>query len=90
MQRFRLWFSSESGVCGNDHRKRSNALEAHCTTRGHHQALKLGRGLPVGPLKLGDRIGVRKILALSKSDRIREEGLQKGICIEIDLSRRGL
>ena len=42
------------------------------------KALKLGYGLPIGPLELGDRIGVWKILAMSESDRIREEGPTRG------------
>jgi 3-hydroxybutyryl-CoA dehydrogenase len=42
------------------------------------KALKLGYGLPVGPLELGDLIGVWKILAMSEENRIREEGPEKG------------
>ena len=42
------------------------------------KALKLGYGLPIGPLELGDRIGVWKILAMSEADRIREVGPDKG------------
>ena len=42
------------------------------------KALKLGYGLPLGPLELGDSIGVWKILAMSEADRMREEGPVKG------------
>ena len=42
------------------------------------KALKLGYGLPIGPLELGDSIGVWKILAMSEEDRMREEGPEKG------------
>jgi 3-hydroxybutyryl-CoA dehydrogenase len=42
------------------------------------RALKLGYGLPIGPLELGDRIGVWKILAMSEGDRMREVGPEKG------------
>jgi 3-hydroxybutyryl-CoA dehydrogenase len=42
------------------------------------KALKLGYGLPIGPLELGDSIGVWKILAMSEGDRVREVGPEKG------------
>jgi 3-hydroxybutyryl-CoA dehydrogenase len=42
------------------------------------KALKLGYGLPIGPLELGDSIGVWKILAMSEGDKMREEGAEKG------------
>ena len=42
------------------------------------KALKLGYGLPVGPLELSDSIGGWKILAMSEADRMREEGPVKG------------
>lgn len=42
------------------------------------KALRLGYGLPHGPLELGDLIGVWKILAVSEKDRIRELGPEKG------------
>jgi 3-hydroxybutyryl-CoA dehydrogenase len=42
------------------------------------KALKLGYGLPIGPLELGDSIGVWKILAISEGDRMREVGPEKG------------
>ena len=42
------------------------------------KALKLGYGLPIGPLELGDSIGVWKILAMCEGDRVREVGPEKG------------
>jgi 3-hydroxybutyryl-CoA dehydrogenase len=42
------------------------------------KALKLGYGLPIGPLELSDLIGGWKILAMSEADRMREEGPAKG------------
>ena len=42
------------------------------------KALKLGYGLPIGPLELSDLIGGWKILAMSEVDRMREEGPEKG------------
>jgi len=42
------------------------------------KALKLGYGLPIGPLELSDLIGGWKILAMSEADRMREEGPEKG------------
>lgn len=42
------------------------------------KALKLGYGLPIGPLELSDLIGGWKILAMSEADRMREEGPVKG------------
>lgn len=41
------------------------------------KALKLGYGLPIGPLELFDLLGVWKILAISEADKIREMG-EKG------------
>jgi 3-hydroxybutyryl-CoA dehydrogenase len=42
------------------------------------RALKLGYGLPIGPLELGDSIGVWNILAMAEGDRMRELGPEKG------------
>lgn len=42
------------------------------------KALRLGYGLPIGPLELGDHIGVWRILAISEKDRMRELGPEKG------------
>jgi 3-hydroxybutyryl-CoA dehydrogenase len=42
------------------------------------KALKLGYGLPIGPLELGDLIGAWKILAMSEEDRMKEVGPEKG------------
>jgi 3-hydroxybutyryl-CoA dehydrogenase len=42
------------------------------------KALKLGYGLPVGPLELSDLIGGWKILAMSEADRMREVGPETG------------
>lgn len=42
------------------------------------KALKLGYGLPIGPLELGDLIGVWKILAMSEKDRMKEVGPERG------------
>jgi 3-hydroxybutyryl-CoA dehydrogenase len=42
------------------------------------KALKLGYGLPIGPLELGDSIGVWNILAMAEGDRMREVGPEKG------------
>ena len=42
------------------------------------KALKLGYGLPIGPLELFDLLGVWKILAISEVDKIREVGGEKG------------
>jgi 3-hydroxybutyryl-CoA dehydrogenase len=42
------------------------------------KALKLGYGLPIGPLELGDLIGAWKIFAMSEEDRMREVGPEKG------------
>jgi 3-hydroxybutyryl-CoA dehydrogenase len=42
------------------------------------KALKLGYGLPIGPLELSDLIGGWKIFAMSEADRIREVGPEKG------------
>jgi 3-hydroxybutyryl-CoA dehydrogenase len=42
------------------------------------RALKLGYGLPIGPLELSDLIGGWKILAMSEADRMREVGPEKG------------
>ena len=42
------------------------------------QALKLGYGLPVGPLELSDLIGGWRIFAMSEADRMREVGPEKG------------
>jgi 3-hydroxybutyryl-CoA dehydrogenase len=42
------------------------------------KALKLGYGLPIGPLELGDLIGVWKILSMSEKDRMKEVGPEKG------------
>ncbi len=42
------------------------------------RALKLGYGLPIGPLELSDLIGGWKIFATSEEDRMRELGPEKG------------
>ena len=42
------------------------------------KALKLGYGLPLGPLELCDRTGIWNILATLEPDRLREEGPGKG------------
>jgi len=42
------------------------------------KALKLGYGLPIGPLELSDLIGGWKIFAMSEEDRMREIGPEKG------------
>lgn len=42
------------------------------------KALKLGYGLPIGPLELSDLIGGWKIFATSETDRMREIGPEKG------------
>lgn len=42
------------------------------------KALRLGYALPIGPLELGDHIGVWRILAISEKDRMRELGPEKG------------
>jgi 3-hydroxybutyryl-CoA dehydrogenase len=42
------------------------------------KALKLGYGLPIGPLELGDLIGAWKILAMSEEDRMKEVGPERG------------
>lgn len=42
------------------------------------KALRLGYGLPIGPLELGDLIGAWKILAISEKDRMRELGPERG------------
>jgi len=42
------------------------------------KALKLGYGLPVGPLELSDLIGGWKIFAMSEADRMREIGPEEG------------
>ena len=42
------------------------------------KALRLGYGLPIGPLELFDLLGVWKILAMSEADKIREVGAEKG------------
>lgn len=42
------------------------------------KALKLGYGLPIGPLELFDSLGIWKILAMSETEKIREMGWEKG------------
>jgi len=42
------------------------------------KALRVGYGLPIGPLELFDLFGVWKILAISEADKIREVGSEKG------------
>jgi 3-hydroxybutyryl-CoA dehydrogenase len=42
------------------------------------KALKLGYGLPIGPLELSDLIGGWKIFAMSEVDRMREIGPEEG------------
>jgi 3-hydroxybutyryl-CoA dehydrogenase len=42
------------------------------------KALKLGYGLPIGPLELSDMIGGWKIFVMSEVDRMREIGPEKG------------
>ena len=42
------------------------------------KALKLGYGLPIGPLELFDSLGVWRILAMSETEKIREMGWEKG------------
>ncbi len=42
------------------------------------KALKLGYGLPIGPLELSDLIGAWKIFAMSEGDRMKEVGPEKG------------
>jgi len=42
------------------------------------KALKLGYGLPIGPLELSDLIGVWKIFAMSEGDRMKEVGPERG------------
>jgi 3-hydroxybutyryl-CoA dehydrogenase len=42
------------------------------------KALKLGYGLPIGPLELGDLIGAWKIFAMSEEDRMKEVGPERG------------
>jgi 3-hydroxybutyryl-CoA dehydrogenase len=42
------------------------------------KALKLGYGLPIGPLELSDLIGGWKIFAMSEEDRKREVGPERG------------
>jgi 3-hydroxybutyryl-CoA dehydrogenase len=42
------------------------------------KALKLGYGLPIGPLELGDSIGAWKIFAMSEEDRMKEVGPERG------------
>jgi 3-hydroxybutyryl-CoA dehydrogenase len=52
--------------------------ERVASPQGIDKALKLGYGLPIGPLELGDLIGVWKILAMSETDRMKEVGPEKG------------
>jgi 3-hydroxybutyryl-CoA dehydrogenase len=42
------------------------------------KALKLSHGLPIGPLELGDYVGVWRILAMSENEKIKAMGAEKG------------